>query len=71
MKPEQFDQIKAKLMDFAELMYEQRARLLYYRALHEQDRIDRGHHLTTDEWPPRERRKRVKWEPEQHGKLGT
>jgi len=61
MTPQQLSAIKARVLALADHWLDERARLLYWRKVHEQDRIDRGNHLPSWDWPPRERRARAKW----------
>jgi len=61
MTPEQYQRVKQHVMAFAEMVLTERARLLFYRHLHAQDRNDRGNHLPMWDWP-HERRRRVKHE---------
>ena len=45
MTPEQFSRLKTRVEAFAAMVYQERARLLFHRAVHAQDRIDRGNKL--------------------------
>jgi hypothetical protein len=58
--PSQYQSIKRRLDAFAEMMLDQRAHLLYYRTIHQQDRVDRGNRLPDWDWPPKQRTPRRK-----------